>query len=184
MENLNFTAIDFEAANASKLSAISAGYAVVRGGEVIKTGTWIINPHTGLDNFNPYAVRIHGITPEHAAAGEPLETSIRRLLDIIGDGPVLAHGMKYDRGILTAGCREFGLPKPANEFRCTLTLAKTVLQLDKLRLSAVTEALGLPAYAAHDSGADALACARVALAIAERQGAQTITGLYKGLGIS
>lgn len=44
--------------------------------------------------------------------------------------------------------------------------------------------LDLSGFAAHNAGDDALTCARIALVIARRRNAGTITGLYKGLGIA
>lgn len=181
---LNFTAIDFEAANSDRLSVISAGYASVRDGVVTATGTWLIYPQTGLESFDPYAVRIHGITPEMAAEGIPLEDSMERLFKIIGGDPVLAHNMGYERAVIARACQALKLPMPKNELRCSETLARTALRLPKTRLHLVAEALGLPEFEKHDSGADALACAQVVLAIARGEGAATIRGLYRGLGIS
>lgn len=43
---LDFTAIDFEAANSSRNSACSAGYAMVRDGIITDSGSWLIYPHT------------------------------------------------------------------------------------------------------------------------------------------
>lgn len=181
---LNFTAIDFEAANSDRLSVISAGYAAVRDGIVTATGTWLIYPETGLGSFDEYAMRIHGITPAMAAAGEPLEDSMERLFKIFGGDPVLAHNMKYERSVITKACQSLKLAMPKNEMRCSETLARTALpELTRTRLSAVAEALELPEFIKHDSGADALACARVVLAIAARSGATNIRGLYAGLGI-
>lgn len=181
---LNFTAIDFEAANSDRLSVISAGYATVRDGIVTATGTWLIRPETGLDNFDPYSMRIHGITPEMAAEGISLAESMERLFKIIGGDPVLAHNMGYERAVIARACQALKLPAPMNELRCSETLARTALRLTRTRLHLVAEALGLPEFEKHDSGADALACAQVVLALARREGATTIRGLYRGLGIA
>lgn len=181
---LNFTAVDFEAANSDRLSVISAGFASVRDGVVTRTGTWLIRPERGLDAFDPYAQRIHGITPDMAAAGESLKDSMERLSRIFGGDPVLAHNMKYERAVLTTAAGELKLPAWTNELRCSEVLARTALRLPRTRLHLVAEALGLPEFEKHDSGADALACAQIVLAIARREGATNIRGLYKGLGIA
>lgn len=181
---LDFTAIDFEAANSDRAAACSVGITTVREGIIGTTRSWLIRPHTGLDSFDPYAVRVHGITPQMVEDAASLEDSMRELADIIGDGPVLAHNISYDADVLRTSFQIAGLPEPRNEFRCTQTLSRAALRLPKNRLADVAGHLGLPAFDAHDAGADALTCARIALAIAKRQDATTITKLYKGLGIA
>lgn len=176
---LNFTAIDFEAANTDRLSVVSAGYATVRDGAVTDTGTWIIRPETGLDSFDPYAMRIHKITPQIAAGGDSLADSMERLFRIIGGHPVLAHNMKYEKSVITRACQELGLPVPMNEMRCSETLARTALRLQRTRLHLVAEALGIEEFEKHDAGADALACARVVIALAARQQTSSIRALYR-----
>lgn len=77
-----------------------------------------------------------------------------------------------------------GLPRPANEFRCTETLSRSALRLPKNKLADVAAHLDLPAFAAHNAGDDARTCARIALSLAARHNATTITGLYRELGIA
>lgn len=181
---LDFTAIDFEAANSDRGSACAVGVAVVRDGVITHTRSWLIRPHTGLDSFDRYATRVHGITPEMTADAPSLPESVTTLAALIGDGPVLAHNMGYDGSVLRTSFEIAGLPRPANEFRCTETLAHAALRLPKNKLADVAGHLGLPAFAAHNAGDDARTCARIALALAARHKATTITGLYRGLGIA
>ena len=181
---LNFAAIDFEAANSDRGSACAAGITTVRDGIITGTESWLITPHTGQDSFDPYAMRVHGITPEMTVGAVSLEESMVTLAAMIGEGPVLAHNIKYDAAVLRRSCSIACLPEPRNEFRCTETLSRTALQLEKHKLHLVAEHLGLPEFVAHDAGADALACARIAIEIARRHGATTITGLYRKLGIA
>lgn len=181
---LDFTAIDFEAANSDRASACAVGVAVVRAGIITHTRSWLIRPHTGLDSFDRYATRVHGIDAAMVAAAPSLEDSMLKLAGLIGDGPVLAHNIGYDAAVLRTSFEIASLPRPANEFRCTETLARAALQLPKNKLADVAEHLGLPEFDAHSAGDDALTCARIALALAGRQKATTITGLYKGLGIA
>lgn len=184
MGTLNFTAIDFEAANSNRASACAVGITTVRAGEIIDTESWLIRPHTGLDTFDLYATKVHGIDASMVEDAPSLEESMHRIAGLIGDGPVLAHNIGYDAAVLRRSLAIAGLPQPRNEFRCTQTLSRVALQLTKTRLQTVAELLGLPEFDAHDAGADALTCARIALAIAEREEAKTITGLYRGLGIA
>jgi DNA polymerase-3 subunit epsilon len=181
---LDFTAIDFEAANSDRASACAVGLAVVRGGVITHTRSWLIRPHTGIDSFDRFATRVHGITPEMVEDAPSLEDSMVKVAALIGDGPVLAHNIKYDAAVLRRSFEIAGMLQPRNEFRCTETLSRAALRLPKNKLTDVARHLGLPDFDAHDAGADALTCARIALAIAAQQGATTITKLYKGLGIA
>lgn len=180
---LDFTAIDFEAANSDRNSACSAGYATVRDGIITDSGSWLIYPHTGPRSFDAYTMRIHRITPAMTAGAPSLRASMAALCQIIGDGPVLAHNVGFDRAVLQTSCRTVGLPVPQNDFRCTMKLSKAAL-LPKPRLHLVAEHLGLPGFDKHDAGADALTAARIALAIAHRRGAASLYRLYKDLGVA
>lgn len=181
---LDFTAIDFEAANSDRASACAVGITSVRDGIVTGTRSWLISPQTGLGSFDKYAMKVHGITPGMVADAPSLENSIKEISNLIGDGPVLAHNISYDADVLRRSYEIAGLNPPTNELRCTQTLSRVALKMAKTKLHLVTEHLGLPEFDNHDAGADSLACARIALHIAELRGATTITGLYRGLGIA
>lgn len=182
-QGLTFTAIDFEAANADRASACSVGLAIVEDGAVTGTRSWLIRPHTGLDSFDRYATRVHGIDAARVINARSLTDSMHEVADLIGNGPVLAHNIGYDAAVLRTSFEIAGLPRPANEFRCTETLARAALRLPRNKLADVAAHLGLPDFEAHDAGADALTCARIALAIAAARKATTIAKLYRGLGV-
>lgn len=57
----NFTALDFETANASRSSVCSIGLAKVKNGEIIDTYYSLVNPGERFDSRN---IAVHGIRPE------------------------------------------------------------------------------------------------------------------------
>ena len=59
-----YIAIDFETANAKRVSACSVGVAVIEDGRVVETFPSLIKPPPDYDTFAPLNVRIHGITSE------------------------------------------------------------------------------------------------------------------------
>jgi len=79
LPGLDFTAIDFEAANSDRASACAIGVTTVRDGIIAGTESWLIRPHTGQESFDKYAVRVHGITPEMTADAASLEESMFKL---------------------------------------------------------------------------------------------------------
>lgn len=184
LPGLDFTAIDFEAANSDRASACAVGVTAVRDGRIAFTESWLIRPHTGQESFDKYAMRVHNITPEMTDSAASLEESMFKLAALIGDGPVLAHNMSYDSAVLRQSFGIAGLSEPSNEFRCTQTLSRVALGLTKTKLHLVAAELGLPDFQAHDAGADSLTCARIAIEIGRRQKATSITGLYRSLGIA
>jgi len=183
IQGLDFTAIDFEAANSDRTSACAVGITTVRDVLVVGTESWLIRPHTGLESFDKYATRVHGITAQMVVNSASLEESMFKLEALIGDGPVLAHNIGYDADVLRRSFEIAGMPSPANEFRCTQTLSRVALRLEKTKLHLVAQHLGLPEFDHHDAGADARTCARIAIEIGRRRGATSIKSLYAGLGI-
>lgn len=141
---LDFTAIDFESANSSRASACAAGIAVVRDGEMVETRSWLIQPHAGLDSFDSCAIKIHGITPQMVAGAMILQDATKDIAATIGDGPVLAHNMKYDGAVLRRSFDIAMIDQPASELRCTETLSRTARRLAKNKLHLMAEHLWLP----------------------------------------
>lgn len=180
---LNFTAIDFEAANSDRASACAVGLTTVHNGIVSDTRSWLIRPYTGLETFDAYATRIHGIDASMVLTAPTLKESTVEIARLIGDGPVLAHNIGYDADVLRRSYEIAGLNPPTNELRCSQTLARTALPLDKHKLHLVAEYLGLPEFEQHDAGADSLTCALIAIEIGRRREATSIRDLYAGLGI-
>ena len=117
------------------------GLSVVRGGIITHTRSWLISPYTGVDSFDPYAVRIHGIDGAAVAGAPSLEEFMHALAGILGDYPILAHSIGYDAGGLRLSFEIAGLPHPTNEFRCTEKLARAALGHGTVLLIDIFQAL-------------------------------------------
>jgi DNA polymerase-3 subunit epsilon len=81
---------------------------------------------------------------------------------------VAAHAAAFDRSVLFEGCRASGLPPPALEFQCTVTLARKAWGIRPTKLPDVCRFLRIPLQH-HQADSDALACARIVIA-ARQQG--------------
>jgi hypothetical protein len=62
MQEINFTAIDFETANRKRTSACSIGLAKFRAGKLEDTFYELLSPDEGI--FEAINMAIHGITPD------------------------------------------------------------------------------------------------------------------------
>ena len=130
------------------------------------------------------AVAVHGISNERAAAeGEPAD----RVADAIAEAlvsywktgvPVVAYNATFDLTLLSAELRRHGLPSLRDRLGGVdpapvidpYTIDRWVdrYRRGKRTLEAVCTEYGVALDAAHDAGADALAAARLAGAIARR----------------
>ena len=167
---MNFVAIDFETANPSRASVCQTGVAIVRNGTVKDVQEWVVQPPTGLDNFNPRNSRIHRITPRMAAKGLLWGESAERLTELIGDLPVIAHNAPFDRSVYLAACETLGLQSSDWSWYCSLAISKEQLQLPRHSLDHVAGHLSIDIGDHHQAGSDAYVAAEILLAISRGSG--------------
>lgn len=168
---MDFTAIDFETANSSPASACSVGLVRVRGGEVVATAGWLIQPPTGHDEFQEWNVRIHGIRPEDVLGAATWVEQFDRLCDFAGADVLVAHNAGFDLNVLRRAAEVTGGICPPYRSLCSLQVARKTYQLDSYRLPKAAAAAGFAEFAHHDALADARACAQIVIDAARRAGA-------------
>lgn len=170
---LDFVAIDFETANSHQASVCAVGLVWVTGGEITAQRSMLIrpDPRAGGGAFNPWNVRIHGITPE-MVSGAPLFVDFyEELVGSVGGATLVAHNAVFDRSCLTKACETAGLPAPGNPWACTMLESRRLMPgLVNHKLPTVARALGVPQVHHHDAGDDALVAARIHIALAARHG--------------
>lgn len=172
---MDFVAIDFETANSDRASICQVGAAVVRGGAITEVYEWVVNPVTGLDNFNLYNVRLHKLTPQEAKAGLSWEASAKKLSALVDGLPVVAHNVSFDRNAYLDACVRAGITAEQWVWHCSKNLCQRKLsELESAKLKVVTAHLGIPLDAHHQGGADAVAAAGVVLTLAERSKASSL----------
>ncbi|MFC0599099.1 3'-5' exonuclease [Streptomyces palmae] len=159
---------------------VTAAVVEVKGGEPIGRREWLADPGVLIPQD---AVAVHGITNERASAlGRPAREVADETADTLAGywragTPVVAYNAAFDLSLLAAELRRHGL-RPLSErlggaetgpVVDPLTIDRAVdrYRRGKRTLGAVCELYGVVLSGAHEAGADALAAARVAVAVAE-----------------
>lgn len=180
---LDFTAIDFETANASSASACAVGLVRVRNGEVVAKTGWLIRPPVGHDHFFDINMRIHGIRPEDVADAPSWSEQLVDLAAFAGADVLVAHNAGFDMAVLKRACEATGDDCPPYRYACSLQVARKVYQLPSYRLPYVAAEAGFAEFAHHNATADALACAHVMIDAARRLAADDIDDLAAWAGV-
>jgi DNA polymerase-3 subunit epsilon len=180
---LDFVALDFETANSFRGSPCAVGLARLRNGIVVETGSSLMRPPEGHDEFNPWNTLIHGITANRVRDAPVFADLWPAVLDFIGDDTVVAHNASFDVGVIRDACAASGLPWPTIRYACTLILARMTYDLLSYSLPFVVEAAGFSLGDHHDARADALGAAHIMVDMAARSGATTLEQLLADHGI-
>ena len=180
---LDFTAIDFETANSSPASACAVGLVRVRGGEVVATAGWLIQPPPGHDEFQEWNVRIHGIRPSDVLDAATWVDQFDRLCGFAGADVLVAHNAGFDLNVLRRAAEATGLLCPPYRSLCSLQVARKTYQLDSYRLPMAAAAAGFAEFSHHDALADARACAQIMIDAARRHGAADLHALAETLSL-
>jgi DNA polymerase-3 subunit epsilon len=111
-------------------------------------------------------VDIHGIHGSDVASAPRFEDIAGDLVDRLSGCVVAGHNIRFDLDFVAAEFARLGVDLPALPSVCTLSLAHRVaLASATRRLSGCCDALGIPHVAAHSALGDALATARLLLAL-------------------
>lgn len=180
---LDFTAIDFETANSSPASACAVGLVRVRGGEVVATAGWLIQPPPGHDEFQEWNVRIHGIRPTDVLSAATWVEQFDRLCAFAGADVLVAHNAGFDLNVLRRAAEVTGMLCPPYRSLCSLQVARKTYQLDSYRLPMAAAAAGFAEFSHHDALADARACAQIVIDAARRHGAADVHALAETLSL-
>ena len=177
--SLDFVAIDFETANPKRASVIQIGLAKVRDGVIIKKACSMVFPPSGFTNFAERNIAVHGLTPKTIHGAPYWPEILERLVRFTGDLPLVAHNAPFERSVINQASEAEGLLVPDFQYCCTQKLAQRLLpDAPSYKLDLLTEHLGKPSFSHHDAGDDAVACAELALAIAEHAGITDFEDLW------
>lgn len=156
-------AVDFETSGRAAGSACAVGMARLEAGRVTDRFYALIRPPSSRVFFT----EIHGLTWAMLRDAPPFAALWPEMAAFMaGANWFVAHNAAFDRRVLTACCREAGLPEPRLPFYCTLKGARRCLPLPSHRLSSVCAHFAIP-LCHHHAGSDAEACAAIYLRLRE-----------------
>ena len=174
---LEFTAIDFETANGSPASPCAVGLVRVVAGEIQESLSLLFRPPYPNNWFHEGNIRVHGIRPEDVADAPDWEEVLPELLLFTNGLPFIAHNASFDMGVLRASAQAVNFDLPDLNYACSLLMARKTYNLESYRLNAVAYAAGHEEFNHHDALADADACARIVIHMANRHEVEDLPGL-------
>ena len=160
LATLTYSAIDFETATRSRVSACKIAVVCVENGRVTKRFSTLLRPPQGTGPWE--FTYLHGIAPEHVRNAPTWRDVAGHVSALIAGGPVWAHNASFDSLVWQELDAEYGtVSKP--KMLCTYRTAQRLLPgLPNYKLPTVTAAVA-PTYrlAHHQAESDAEACAMI-----------------------
>lgn len=159
---MNFITIDFETANSwNRGSACAVGIVVVKNGAIVDQYYSLINPK---DDFDPYFIEIHGITPEMVESEPTFAEVWKDIRPYIEENIVIAHNASFDMSVLRYCLNAANITFPDFNYACTYLLAKRIYPgLSSYRLNYIFNHLNLGIFDHHHALEDSRAAALILL---------------------
>lgn len=155
-----FVALDFETADRGQDSACAVGLVRVEDHIITERFYTLIQPPRSRFEFS----HIHGIYWRDVM-NEPTFEEVWPLManKLEGADFLVAHNASFDRKVLLACCKLYGIKPPTQSFICTVQLARKTWNLFPTKLNNVCDFLGIE-LDHHQALSDAEACAKIAIA--------------------
>jgi len=164
---LDFVVLDFETTGLrNEDTIIEIGYVWIRGDEVKKSSSTLVNP---MRNISNRITQITGITNDMVDSAPALEDVIGPFAKFLNGKMIVAHNASFDMRFLNNALREHGLSE-INEYICTMRMFR-VYKKEKgitssgAKLSDLTEFFGLSNDRAHRALEDAEVTAKAFLSM-------------------
>jgi DNA polymerase-3 subunit epsilon len=152
-----FIALDFETANNSKNSACALSIVTVENLIITEQYYSLIKPPK---NYFIYT-ETHGITWDDVKSSPTFNDiwpDIQKYFKEIDF--IAAHNSSFDRLVMEACCKHYGLISPRAKYKCTLQLSRKKLKLESHALDKVCLYYGIE-LEHHNALSDTLACAKI-----------------------
>jgi len=180
---LDFTAIDFETANSYRGSPCSVGMVKVRDSQIVDESSTLIHPPAGFDHFDGFNTWLHGINAEMVAGAPSWRRTLEWIVRYTGSEPLVCHNAGFDMGVIRYACIADDIPWPSVDFLCTMVIARRAYRLPSYRLPFVAAECDVNLGHHHQAVSDARCAALIAVAMASKQGARTLTDLADFFGV-
>jgi len=170
--SLEFVALDLETTglDPQRDEILSIGLVGMKG-TVIELGSALHRIARPERSIPEQSAVIHHITDDQAAAGEPLEQVLRKVLPLLAGKVLIAHHARFEIRFLQRACRRyfgssFLMPVIDTQelARRSLERRQQVYRPTELRLAELRRRYQLPRYRLHNALSDALAAAELFLA--------------------
>ena len=155
---VNFSAIDFETANANRASICAVGAVRVEGGKIVDEIHRLINP---CCVFSPLNIAVHGINPFDVRFSPRFDQLFGEIKPFL-EGVVVAHNAPFDMSCLCAALEKYDIAPPDFDYLCTLSISrKAARELPCHRLDFLAKHYRLGAFNHHNALDDAKMCAKI-----------------------
>jgi DNA polymerase III epsilon subunit-like protein len=182
--SLDFTALDFETANSYRGSPCSVGLVKVRDGQIIDEASTLIHPPSGFDHFDGFNTWLHGITAAMVADAPRWQQVADWITRYAEFDTLVCHNAGFDMSVIRYACIADDIPLPPADFLCTMVLARRAYRLPSYRLPFVAAECDVDFHQHHQASADARCAALIAVAMARKQGAQTLADLAESFNVT
>lgn len=178
---MDYLTIDFETANERLTSACSIGIIGVNNGKTELEEYYLINPN---EEFNPYNISIHHLTPEDVKDADGFDKVWEKIASYFLNTPVFAHNAAFDLSVLKANIEKYHLQVPAIRFGCTCKIAEKLWkgEVANFRLNTIAQYLEAE-HDQHNALSDAKICAEIIRRGMKVMGSDTASALYDDLGL-
>jgi len=166
---LNRTFVVLDTETATLLGAphlLEIGAVRIEDGEVVDRFETLVRPQVPIE---PEATAIHGIRDDDVRSAPDAGTSVARFAAWLREDWMVAHGARFDAGVLGFECARFGLSLPASPILDTVKLARKLLpDSPDHKLGTLCQVLEIEAPILHRALPDAVSCWKVLEACVER----------------
>lgn len=149
-----YTAFDFE--TASGKNPCSIGIVQFENGNIIDSFYSLINPE--IERFNPYTIRIHGITEEDVISQPNFKEIWEQIKHFFEDATIVAHNSSFDMSVLIHSLNRYDISEPKHICFCTLRISRQFLDLNNYTLTTVAHYYNIIQNNHHNALEDAKIC--------------------------
>ncbi len=146
--------------------------------KIIEIGAVIMKSGVEIDRFQTFVdpgchlskevIELTGITDEMLQGAPKIEETLPKLLEFIGDRPLVAHNARFDACFVTRECERLGLNFNLTAID-TLILSQNLLtHLNKFKLDIVAKEFELGNFNHHRAADDALICGQILAKLFEK----------------